>query len=64
MGEDVERELSRTDLSTTDQLTIWLLERGFGEELRGYGHATAEEIAEALVDAGWVTMTPDAADDH
>lgn len=32
-------------------LINWLLAQGFGERYPGYGHATAERIAEALLEA-------------
>lgn len=34
-----------------EELAAWLLENGFAEERRGYGHVSAEELAEALTDA-------------
>lgn len=37
-------------MTMKEALTRWLLANGYGEELRGYGHATAEDIAEALLD--------------
>lgn len=36
---------------TADELARWLTERGLAEEQRGYGHATGEQIAEALLAA-------------
>lgn len=37
-------------MTMLDVLTRWLLRNGYGEERRGYGHATAEDIATALLD--------------
>lgn len=33
-----------------DELTAWLLEKGFAEEKSGYGHVSAEELATAILD--------------
>lgn len=38
---------------TKDEFIDWLLRHGFAEERRGYGHATAEDIAEKLWDDGF-----------
>ena len=32
-----------------DELAKWLLDRGFAEEKPGYGHVSAEELADALL---------------
>lgn len=33
-----------------DELRKWLLEKGYAEAEAGYGHVTADELAQALVD--------------
>jgi hypothetical protein len=37
-----------------EALITFLLHRGLGEERRGYGHATAEDIADELIANGWI----------
>lgn len=32
-----------------DELVAWLLDKGYAEEESGYGHASAEELASALL---------------
>lgn len=34
---------------TAEELAAWLLDNGYAEEKPGYGHVTAEELAEALL---------------
>lgn len=36
-------------MPTTDELAKWLLDKGYAEERPGYGHVSAEELAEALM---------------
>lgn len=43
----------KEDQMIAKALEEWLLMKGFAEELPGYGHATAHEIAEAMVSNGW-----------
>lgn len=33
-----------------DELTAWLLDKGFAEERSGYGHVSAEELALAILE--------------
>lgn len=33
-----------------ESLAKWLIDRGYAETKAGYGHATGEEIAEALLE--------------
>lgn len=33
-----------------DVLARWLVLRGFAEDVRGYGYATGDEVAKALLD--------------
>lgn len=35
-------------------LAVWLLDNGCAEERRGYGHISAADLAEKLVDGGWI----------
>ncbi len=35
---------------TAEELCNWLLENGYAEDKPGYGHVTAEELADALLD--------------
>jgi hypothetical protein len=39
-----------------DVLATWLLVHGFAEEVRGYGHVSADELAEALLE--WFNVSP------
>lgn len=38
----------------TKALAQWLLDNGCAEERRGYGHISAADLAEKLVDGGWI----------
>lgn len=46
--------------STTqrDKLIKFLLDHYVAEKERGYGHATAEDIADLLIDNNWITDMP------
>jgi hypothetical protein len=39
-------------------LSLWLIEHGYAEEKRGYGHVTGEDLAEALLAAFVITLPP------
>lgn len=45
---DTEAQLS-ADYALRTHLTHWLLVNGFAEEKRGYGHVSAEDLADALI---------------
>lgn len=36
-------------MPTADELAAWLLARGYAEEFSGYGHVSADDLAEALM---------------
>jgi len=36
-----------------EQFARWLIDHGFAETARGYGHATGEDIAHALWEDGY-----------
>lgn len=36
-------------MPTTDELAAWLLDRGYAEASSGYGHVSADDLAEALM---------------
>lgn len=36
-------------MPTTEELAAWLLDRGYAERDSGYGHVSADELAEALM---------------
>lgn len=40
---------------TRVNLAGWLIDRGYAEVERGYGHVSGEDLADALMDAGWIT---------
>jgi hypothetical protein len=42
-------------MTTVERVTDFLVARGLGEEIAGYGHATAEKVAQELFDAGFLT---------
>lgn len=35
--------------TTVDELADWLMDNGYAEDRRGYGHVTGDELAEALL---------------
>lgn len=37
-------------------LAVWLIEHGYAEEKRGYGHVSGEDLAEALLAAFVITL--------
>lgn len=38
-----------------ERLIEWLLSNGYAEPERGYGHVSAEALADALIEEGWVS---------
>lgn len=40
--------------SLRDRLIDWLISNGYAEPEQGYGHVTAEALADALMEEGWV----------
>ncbi len=40
------------------RLITWLLENGYAEPERGYGHVSAEELAEALLEEFHIDQWP------
>lgn len=42
-----------------DELVAWLLEKGYAEEESGFGHVSADELAEALIQRFDVLTTSD-----
>lgn len=44
------------DTVRRELLAQWLLIHGFAEEERGYGHVSAEDLADALVDTFEIRM--------
>lgn len=49
---------------THDELASWLVRRGLADDQRGYGHASGEEVAEALLENFNITHKHDFVEYH
>jgi hypothetical protein len=55
-GYDVSQLRVREPAISVEALGDWLVDNGYAEAQRGYGHATGEEIAEALLSRFRITI--------